>query len=182
MENPFALFEERRRARDEERAALNKRLVSLNVEGERDAIAVQQLRVLYPNGWPAEAEADRREPPPADALEPAPSPPPSSVVQMQARGSEMTVKDMALTILRDAGPNGLTASQIKGKAMLRYKKQINSNTLTVSLVRLKPKVRCEGRVWFYVRQGVDRLINGVANGLPLDQGDYDAALFGGAAE
>jgi hypothetical protein len=68
------------------------------------------------------------------------------------------VKDMILSILKDAYPTGLTAAQIKGKAFLRYQEHINPNTLTVTLVRFgkaKPGeqalVKCEGRVWTYIR-------------------------------
>lgn len=150
MENPFTRFEERRRNREAKRLELNKQLAELNAEGEKDAIAVAQLRLVYPDGFP-----DSGLPAPPDAVEDAP-PPPATAAQLQQRGGELTVKDMALAVLTDAWPSGLTASQIKGKAFLRYKKQINSNTLTVSLVRLKPEVRCEGRIWFYERPGASR--------------------------
>lgn len=176
MENPFSRFEARRIARDAERMRLHKRIVELNAEGEKDAVAVEQLKQIYPDGFPSASDS-----PVPDAVEAPPTPPPTAA-EMQKMASDMTVKDMALLILREAHPNGLTASQIKGKAFLKFRKHINSNTLTVSLVRLKPKVKCEGRTWFYVREGVDRLINAVATGVPAKPEDYDNALIGGAAE
>lgn len=128
---------------------LNKRLAELAAEGEKDGIAVAQLRAIYPEGFPADGGA-QIDTVAADAIEAAPTPP-ATAAEMQQRGGDMTVKQMSELILKDAYPNGLTASQIKGKAFLRFKKHINPNTLTVSLVRLKPRVQCEGRVWFYVK-------------------------------
>ena len=156
MENPFSRFDERRRQREAKRLELNKQLAELNAEGEKDAIAVAQLRAVYPNGFPNDdgppRSIDRR---PADAIESPPAPPATAAQAQNVAGGNLTVKEMALMVLRDAMPNGLTAAQIKGKAFLRFKKHINPNTLTVSLVRLKPKVKCEGRIWFYERPSID---------------------------
>ncbi len=142
IEDPFTRFEYRRRQRELERIQLTKRIAELNAEGERDAIAVAQLRAIYPNGFPASDEQAVEIGPVPDAIEPPPLPP-STAAEMQAAIGAFSVKEMALNILREAAPTGLSATQIKGKAFLRYRKHINPNTLTVSLVRLKPKVRCE---------------------------------------
>jgi hypothetical protein len=150
MENPFSRFEDRRRERDAERMRLNKRLAELAADGEKDGIAVAQLKAIYPNGFPTAALDQDIDMIGADAIEAAPAPP-ARALEMQQRGGDATVKQMAEAILRDAHPNGLTASQIKGKAFLRFKKHLNPNTLTVSLVRLKPRVMCENRIWFYVK-------------------------------
>lgn len=66
-------------------------------------------------------------------------------------------KEMILAVLKEAGPEGATAKQIRAKVFLRFKTHINPNTLTVSLVRFskgsEPKARCEGRTWYYVGAG-----------------------------
>ena len=70
------------------------------------------------------------------------------------RGAERptAVKDVCFDILEEAFPAGLQAAEIKERGLARYGMDINSNTLTVSLGRLKDagQVRIEGRTWFYV--------------------------------
>ena len=120
-----------------------KRAIQLNAEGEEDSVAKR----VYLQTLSA--------PPVPDAVEAPPSPP-RHATQSVETGKPM-VKDMILTVLRDAHPNGLSAEQIKGKAFLRYQEHINPNTLTVSLGRYsKPKpgepvlAKCVGRIWYYV--------------------------------
>lgn len=65
---------------------------------------------------------------------------------------EGTKKDMVLAILHHSHPSGLRAEQIKHNAKALFHSDINPNTLTVSLGRLKnnKKVRIDGRTWFFV--------------------------------
>lgn len=137
-------LEDRRMKREAERNAMIKRSAALNAEAEKDSVA----KLVYLETLAA--------PPVPDAIEPAPPPP--VYAAKSADTGKLMVKDMILAVLRDAYPNGMTAEQIKGKAFLRYQQHINPNTLTVSLGRYsKPKegelrlARCEGRVWFYIR-------------------------------
>jgi len=146
----LAKFDERKQRRERERFALNKRLVELNAEAERDEVTVNNLIAIC-------SEHHKDYVPNLtipDAVEPAPPPPTAAAVQMASNG--MRVKDMVLAVVRDAYPQGLTAKQIKGKAFLRYKHDINPNTLTVTLVRYskgnEARVRCDGRTWYYVPQ------------------------------
>lgn len=156
VHSPFLKFEERRQARNEERMRLSKRLGEIVREAEEDAVALKVLREMYPDGYPSE-------PTPVDAAvelrgvsatgEARPVMALGASVIAIKQEPPIRVKDMILNILRDAAPTGLNAGQIKGKAMLRYKAQINSNTLTVSLCRYAKDgiVRSEGRTWFYIR-------------------------------
>ncbi|MBA2587742.1 MAG: hypothetical protein H0U98_03860 [Alphaproteobacteria bacterium] len=161
MDDPFLLaLEERRLKREAERTAWNKRAAQLNAEGEADAVA---KRVYLETVKPASAVKPSPKP---DAVEPAPQ----ATVEGGAAAEEIPVKDMILTVLRDAYPLGLTAKQIKGKAYMRFKKHINPNTLTVSLGRYsKPKdgeprlARCDGRTWFYVRHDVREIVRGAVD-------------------
>jgi len=61
------------------------------------------------------------------------------------------VKDVILAVLKEAR-GGLTAKQIRGKAFLKFNAELNPNTLTVTLIRMKVDkiVRIEGRQWFYI--------------------------------
>ena len=148
--DPFALFELRRQRRDEERLALRKRLAELDAEGTEDATAIRVLRQVY-------SAADKtlrdgkivhggQRAAPTNVSPPAPA-------------EKMSNKELCIAVLRDAAPNGMTAAQIKSKALLKYRRVINPNTLTVSLVRAsksrngnQAEVRCEGRTWFYISQ------------------------------
>lgn len=159
IEDPFIRFAERRHQREDERLRLSRRLAELQAENDRDVIAVAQLKQLYPNGFPQSDEpSPQPQRPVPDAIEPPP-PPPSTVVESQRRGSGLMAKDIILSILKDAGPDGIGAKQIRAKAFIRYKTHINPNTLTVSLVRFskgdQPKARCEGRTWYYIGAGND---------------------------
>jgi hypothetical protein len=142
-EDPFDRLEARRMDRDRERMDLHKRIAQLNTEAEKDSIALQVLKEMYPDGWKA---AQERSPKPDGAL-------PSPI----AKAATMLFKDVILAILRDAAPGGLTANQIKAKAMLKYKVEINPNTLTVTLGRFSrppdgsaPKAKYDGDVWRYL--------------------------------
>jgi hypothetical protein len=154
-DDPIAILEARRIKREQERMEINKRLSQLNAEGEEDTIALRVLRrILSSNGDAEKTNAESL----ASRLSPVVNVSGSLAAMVQASGG-MLVKDMIIAILRDAGPDGLTATQIKGRAALRYKANINPNTLTVSLVRAsKPKgeqaplVRCAGRIWYYIGQ------------------------------
>jgi hypothetical protein len=145
----IAQLEARRLKREAERLSLQRRLAELVIEGEQDAVALKVLRQLDPqpiaNGASNEAP-DRLH---ATGI----TTPPGTAA------SDIPFKTMILSVLQAAYPNGLTAAQIKAKAVLKYKREINSNTLTVTLVRAskdkddqKAVVRCEGRTWYSIPQ------------------------------
>ena len=146
-------LEERRLKRDAERSAMVKRSAQLNAEADADAVAKR----VYLETIAASPSAPAAAVP--DDIEPSPAPPIFAAPVSDTTGKPM-VKDMILSVLRDAYPHGLSAAQIKAKAYLRFKQHINPNTLTVSLGRYsKPKpgeaklAKCDGRVWYYIRQG-----------------------------
>jgi hypothetical protein len=148
-QDPFALFAARQVRREQERLALRKRLAELDAEASADIIAVQQLHKAYADDGDA----------PSVAAGPAPQARLSPMALAHERGKDMSNKEVILAVLRDAGPGGLNAGQIKAKALLKYGRDLNSNTLTVTLVRAskegdgKPALtKCEGRQWYYVRQ------------------------------
>lgn len=149
-------FERRKQARAEERLRLSKRLAELNAEAERDDITVANLKVIFSKEVLAAAgEIIAKELAPPDAIEPGPSPPPTARdLRRPDKAGPYLVKDMVLAVIREAYPNGLTAKQIRGKAYLRFRQNINPNTLTVSLGRYskgpEPRARCEGRTWYYI--------------------------------
>jgi hypothetical protein len=172
VHNPFQKFEERRRARDEERMKLSKRMGEIVREAEEDAVALKVLHQMYPDGYPSEAVGTANagvEVKGVSATGEARSVALSASVVAIKQEPPMLVKDMILNILRDAAPTGLNAAQIRGKAALRYKAQINPNTLTVSLCRFAKdgKVRSEGRTWFYIRANGVAAINGAGVGKQL---------------
>jgi hypothetical protein len=166
FENPFEALERRRIARDQERQRIMRRVAELNAEGEKDAITREVLQSLYPSGFPKAfipaREPDTADPAVPDGFEPAPLPPETAAHKQATRGGEMTVKEMAVAVLQKAYPEGLSATQIKARAFLRFQKHINPNTLTVSLVRAKPRVKCDGRTWYYVK---------TVNGVVADSGN-----------
>jgi hypothetical protein len=74
-----------------------------------------------------------------------------SVITAQHHSS-VPVKDMLLVIVREAGPEGVSAEQIRARAQIKFGVDVNPNTLTVSLVRHRKdgKVKCDKKRWFYV--------------------------------
>jgi hypothetical protein len=155
MENPFTRFEERRISREAERHRLRRRLVELESEGQKDVIAIEQLKAIYPEGFPAELKMARVAPQP-DSIEPAPE----NLLTLSPRANKHSYKDVILSTLQDA-PAGLSAAQIKGRAFLKHQVHINPNTLTVTLVRLSkgdaPLVKFEDRAWHYLRFGTQEV-------------------------
>src|SRR5665213_2927492 len=144
-EDPFALFEARRAKRDQERLSLRKRLAELEIEATEDTTAVTVLRKVYAKETQASAEASMAQQ--------------FATAVREAQAKEVPTKELILAVLREATPAGMTAKQIKEKALLKYRRHINPNTLTVSLVRaskphgLQPaSVRCDGRTWYYLSQ------------------------------
>lgn len=147
-DDPFHLFEERRLRRDKERLELRKRLAELDQEASEDAIAVKVLRNVYEKSASTKSVG-----PNSGVLVPTGN----SAVNIGDVYKDMPVKEVLLSILRESAPEGMTAAQIRQKAMLKYRRDINSNTLTVSLVRASKikgdqpaLVRCEGRKWRYI--------------------------------
>lgn len=150
-EDPFALLEKRRLQREQERLALRKRLAELDADAFEDQTVLKGLTKLYGSketlGHVVAAAAAASAPKPVSA----------ALVARTEAGKDMMYKDMILAVLRDGEPSGMTAAQIRAKAVLRFGKHINPNTLTVTLVRASKQrgneaaqVRCEGRTWFYV--------------------------------
>jgi len=151
-------LEDRKRKRDAERLLLNKRLLELQADSEADIVARRVYEDMVKSGqW----SPDRSDVPAT------PDEPKRTItyqltgLSVQAAQAPMAqapmVKDIVLSILKEAYPVGLTAAQIKGKAFLKFKTHINPNTLTVTLGRYsRPKdgeprlARCDGRIWFYV--------------------------------
>lgn len=62
-----------------------------------------------------------------------------------------SIRDLTLEILKTNYPSGMTAGDIRIYAKMRYDVDLNPNTLTVSLGRLKANghVRIDGRVWYH---------------------------------
>ncbi len=62
-----------------------------------------------------------------------------------------SIRDLTLEILKSNYPNGMAAGDIRTYAREQYDVDLNPNTLTVSLGRLKAKghVRIVGRVWYH---------------------------------
>ena len=165
--DPFARLEERRARRDAERLSLTKRLHQLNQEAEEDAVAAKVLLKLYPEHVPAPAPQLPEKPSILDRLRAArtlaaSTPSPASVAATQDSGAGLKLKDMILNVLREAYPNGLKAQQIRGKVQIKYRTDLNPNTLTVTLVRYSkgddPRARCEGRTWYYVRPSTNGVV------------------------
>lgn len=67
-----------------------------------------------------------------------------------------TVADMALDVLRSAHPDGLSKADIITAASEKFKKEINPNTLGVTLsdrlAKDLKRVKFDGTVWLYVPQ------------------------------
>ena len=65
-----------------------------------------------------------------------------------------SIRDLTLKILETNYPNGMAAGDIRRYAKERYDVDLNPNTLTVSLGRLKNNghVGIDGRVWVYIRK------------------------------
>ena len=63
---------------------------------------------------------------------------------------EGSIKELALQILSDLYPRGLRSAAICKLATTHYGREINKNSLTVTLGRLKEEglVRLEGQTWF----------------------------------
>lgn len=148
--DPFKRLDDRRRERDRERMELNKRLAVLNQEADEDAIALKVLRKLYPEQpkTPGNVilahEFDRQR---LSELPLAGERPSGSLPRL------IPAKQLVLAVLREAYPEGLTAGQIGGRALVKHKRSINPNTLSVSLARHKEDgaIRLEGKTWFYVK-------------------------------
>ena len=66
-----------------------------------------------------------------------------------------SIKTLTYKILKYEYPKGMQASDIRTIAQEKYDVDLNPNTLTVTLGRLKGDgfVRIDGRVWFYVPKG-----------------------------
>jgi hypothetical protein len=145
--NPYELIERRVKARAEERLGLNKRLAQMNIEDDKDKIALEVLRDIMGIERPAVLPVGLRYVGVAQEL------PLGSAVAIQQSAAQMSAKQMILSILKAAHPEGLVSKQIGGKAQLKYKAMINPNTLSVSLSRHQAdgRVRLEGKTWFYVK-------------------------------
>jgi len=65
-----------------------------------------------------------------------------------------TIRDLALQILSDLYPRGLRSAAICKLAVIHYKREINKNSLTVTLGRLKEDglVRNEGQTWYIIQR------------------------------
>ncbi len=137
----LARMDQRKSARDAERSRLNKRLLEINREAEEDEIATRVYRKV--GAEPSAAEK------PIQALSALPT---NSAEVRPAQPKGMKVKEAILAVLKDAR-GGLTAKQIRGRAFLKCNAELNPNTLTVTLIRMKEDkiVRIEGRQWFYIR-------------------------------
>lgn len=81
--------------------------------------------------------------------------PPTSVLGVATVQDVLTfdgsMKDLITEILKVAYPRGMDAANIRHVARKKYAINLNPNTLTVSLGRLKASgdVRIVGRVWYY---------------------------------
>ena len=120
-----------------ERDQIKERLVSIEAEANELDIA---LRV---------AERLGEHPPPAPSVTTISG---DETPDAQDAGTSMTYKELARQILKDSHPEGLQAREIREIAAKLYLQKINSNTLTVSLGRLKNDghVRIDGRTWFWL--------------------------------
>lgn len=98
---------------------------------------------MYPNGFPGSADDDG----PGASSKPNFSlgdrPPPSS---------KPTFSEMALEVVRDAHPEGLTQDQIAAKIGLRYKAVVSPDTARVSMIRHRKftKAHYTDGKWFYI--------------------------------
>lgn len=146
IDDPFERFWQRRLMREHETKIIERRTAEIRQEDEADAIAVAQLRKIYPNGFPGGKPRQAEIQQPRELSTP--------VATAHASSAGIPVKDMILAILKGAYPDGLTAKQIKAKAAIKYGAALNPNTLTVTLVRYSklpvPCAKCEGRVWCFV--------------------------------
>lgn len=145
----IAQLEARRLKREAERLSLQRRLAELVIEGEQDAVALKVLRQL--DQKPIASAASNEAPDRLSAT--------ATIAPSGTAVRDVPFKTMILAVLQTAYPQGLTAAQIKAKVMLKYKRDLNSNTLTVTLVRAskdkddqKAIVRCEGRTWYSIPQ------------------------------
>ena len=163
----------RREARDQERARLQKRLLEINREAEEDEIALRVYQRIECGADEQGTTGEQRNTNLKRFLRPATVQTPTRILPPDVR-----VKDMIFAVLRDA-KTGLTAKQIRGRAFLKFHTDINPNTLTVSLERLKERdlVRIEGREWFYVTaanpdvpQRIEAAAPGRASGLITEVG------------
>jgi hypothetical protein len=115
----IAEIEERCRSRATERMSLNKQLAQLNQDQADDEATLKNLRKIY--GVPGEAAEKKQDREPLGAAPP-----------------KMLIKDMVLSIVRhDGGIFGVTSSQIRAKAALKYRVDLNQHTLSVTLRRHK---------------------------------------------
>ena len=66
-----------------------------------------------------------------------------------------SMKSLTYKILKSEYPNGMLASEIRIVAQQKHGTDLNPNTLTVTLGRLKGDghVRIDGRMWFYIPKG-----------------------------
>lgn len=66
-----------------------------------------------------------------------------------------SMKSLTYKILKSEYPKGMQASDIRTIAQENHGVDLNPNTLTVTLGRLKSdgRVRIDGRVWFYIPKG-----------------------------
>lgn len=89
-----------------------------------------------------------------------------------------TKKNLVLAILELAYPLGLKAELIHESARILFFSTINSNTLTVSLGRLRAemKVRNEGRTWFFVPPRTGGIKKGARPEQPGEASNSEGAM------
>lgn len=160
--DPFALLDERRQRREQERMQIMKRLAQINVEGEEDEVARKVLTRIYPDG------PDKVSPPKAGA----PETDANTSELKQTNSAGMTASEACLEVVKGAYPNGLTTQQVVSKLFLRFRSQATSNTVRVSMRRHRGRGKANylNGQWFYVphseRRETPLLLpaNGAANG------------------
>jgi hypothetical protein len=167
-DDPFTLLDERRRKRESERMAINKRLSQMNAEGEQDDVARKVLLQMYPNGFSGATGVDT-----GNGLF-APAQPRFSLHDTNSKPDKTTTSasEMALEVVKDAYPDGLAQEQIAAKIFLRYRATVSENTVRVSMIRHRARIKARytDSRWFYIpydqRAEYERLLasNGAANG------------------
>ena len=172
--DPFEKLEERRIKREQERMAMAKRTVELNAEGERDATTLRVLAEMYPDRAPSAKLTPR----PKDFSDRLPLPSAPVPEEKMNLGQELAIKHVVLNIVRDANPQGVTSQQIGARAAVKYRMQINKNTLGVSLGRHSRagRIKCVSKRWYYIPEHAH-----AANGHAGAQVEKRAESEGGTA-